>query len=117
GPPPDCLCPAYPCHAQCEDFTAPYWSYDHSVGQSITGGPVYRGTAYPQYYLGNVFVGDFVQGWIKRVSGNPPIAVDFPNGLPAIVDLEVGTDGNVYGVQYYGSLAGVYRFVYCAACD
>jgi len=40
-------------------LTEPIHEYDHSVGQSITGGYVYRGTALPEY-RGRYFFADFV---------------------------------------------------------
>ena len=40
----------------------PIYEYDHAVGQSITGGYVYRGSALPANYRGRYFFADFVQG-------------------------------------------------------
>ena len=40
----------------------PIHEYDHSVGQSITGGYVYRGTALGSAFQGRYFFADFVQG-------------------------------------------------------
>src|SRR5581483_7379111 len=40
----------------------PIFEYDHSVGQSITGGFVYRGKALGAAYQGRYFFADFVQG-------------------------------------------------------
>jgi glucose/arabinose dehydrogenase len=40
----------------------PIHEYSHSVGQSITGGSVYRGTALPATYRGRYFFADFIQG-------------------------------------------------------
>ena len=40
----------------------PIHEYDHGVGQSITGGFVYRGTALPATYRGRYFFADYVQG-------------------------------------------------------
>jgi glucose/arabinose dehydrogenase len=40
----------------------PIHEYSHSVGQSITGGYVYRGTALPANYRGRYFFADFIQG-------------------------------------------------------
>lgn len=42
-------------------FTMPVVEYDHSVGESITGGYVYRGTAQPELN-GIYFFADFVSG-------------------------------------------------------
>ena len=42
----------------------PETEYDHSVGQSVTGGFVYRGAAMPDLN-GVYFYGDASQGWVK----------------------------------------------------
>jgi glucose/arabinose dehydrogenase len=43
-------------------LTEPIFEYDHSVGQAITGGIVYRGRALGAAYQGRYFFADFVQG-------------------------------------------------------
>jgi glucose/arabinose dehydrogenase len=43
-------------------LTEPIFEYDHSAGQSITGGLVYRGKALGADYQGRYFFADFVQG-------------------------------------------------------
>ena len=43
-------------------LTDPIHEYDHAVGQSITGGYVYRGTALPANYRGRYFFADYVAG-------------------------------------------------------
>jgi glucose/arabinose dehydrogenase len=45
-----------------QPLTEPIHEYSHSVGQSITGGYVYRGTALPSNYRGRYFFADFIQG-------------------------------------------------------
>jgi len=45
-----------------QPLTEPIHEYGHSVGQSITGGYVYRGAALPANYRGRYFFADFVQG-------------------------------------------------------
>jgi glucose/arabinose dehydrogenase len=50
-----------------EAHTPPNWSYPHGGGASITGGPVYAGANYPAEYRGDIFVGDYVQQWVKRI--------------------------------------------------
>jgi glucose/arabinose dehydrogenase len=40
----------------------PIHEYDHSIGQSITGGYVYRGTALGPPFQGRYFFADFIQG-------------------------------------------------------
>ena len=43
-------------------LTEPIHEYSHSVGQSITGGYIYRGTALPSSFRGRYFFADFIQG-------------------------------------------------------
>ena len=54
-------------------LTDPIWEYSHSVGQSITGGLVYRATALPATFRGRYFFADYVQGrvWSMALSINP----------------------------------------------
>jgi glucose/arabinose dehydrogenase len=54
-------------------LTDPIWEYSHAVGQSITGGFVYRGAALPATYRGRYFFADYVQGrvWSMGLSINP----------------------------------------------
>ena len=51
----------------------PIHEYDHSVGGSITGGYVYRGSALGASYAGRYFFGDFVSGriWSIALTINP----------------------------------------------
>jgi glucose/arabinose dehydrogenase len=50
----------------------PIFEYDHSAGQSITGGYVYRGAALPAAFKGRYFFADFVQGRVWSIA----LAVD-----------------------------------------
>jgi glucose/arabinose dehydrogenase len=45
----------------------PIHEYSHSVGQSITGGFVYRGNALPSSYKGRYFFADYVQGRVWSI--------------------------------------------------
>jgi glucose/arabinose dehydrogenase len=45
----------------------PIHEYSHAVGQSITGGFVYRGTALPAAFRGRYFFADYVQGRIFSI--------------------------------------------------
>jgi glucose/arabinose dehydrogenase len=48
----------------------PVYEYDHQAGCSITGGYIYRGSAYLDLY-GNYFFSDFCQGNIWRLFKDP----------------------------------------------
>src|SRR5262245_33716826 len=54
-------------------LTDPIWEYSHSVGQSITGGFVYRGSSLAASFRGRYFFADYVQGkvWSMALSINP----------------------------------------------
>ena len=74
----------YPCYEASHPFqtcnpappassvTFPIFEYGHAnqtppvSGRSVTGGLVYRHTAFPPEYHGNYFFGDYVSGWIRR---------------------------------------------------
>jgi len=45
----------------------PIHEYDHGVGQSITGGYVYRGGALPAAFRGRYFFADFIQGRVWSI--------------------------------------------------
>jgi glucose/arabinose dehydrogenase len=46
----------------------PIEEYDHSTGQSITGGYVYRGNVLPAEFRGRYFYADFIQGRIWSIA-------------------------------------------------
>lgn len=46
----------------------PIFEYDHSVGASITGGYVYRGTALGSEYQGRYFFADFIRGRVWSIA-------------------------------------------------
>ena len=84
----------------------PIAQYGHTVGQSITGGYVYRGAAMPA--LGGRYVfGDFVSGRIWHIARDTPptltVAAGFDSGL-SIASFGQGSDGELYVVHYGGTL-------------
>jgi glucose/arabinose dehydrogenase len=98
--------------AICAAYTLPWFKYQHwnpryydtSFQASITLGPVYRGGAFGAMYRGNLFVGDYANGWVRRIvldaSGNvagDPLFIA-TGKAPSIVDLDVGADGSLYYV-------------------
>lgn len=95
-----------PCPAQ---FVPPIHEYNHSVGQSITGGYVYRGSRQPSL-RGAYLYGDFVTSVIfalvhdgTRVVSNTQIAT-LPQNLSSFGEDQ---DGEVYAIGYGGK---IYRF-------
>jgi len=107
-----------------EAAAAPAWSYPRGSGAAIVAGPMYTGTQYPHEYRGDIFVGDYVQRWIKRldvdaddrVTGVTDFALDWPTG----VDLQAMPDtGDLAYVDlgYGGGVAAVRRFVYTGSVN
>ncbi len=95
----------------------PIWEYDHTVGKSITGGNVYRGSAVPELQ-GSYLYADYVSGKIwalkydmqkKTVVANRPVPHD-KSSLPVI---SFGEDeaGEVYLTIVTPTGEGIYRFV------
>ena len=83
------------------DLTLPVFVYDHSLGCSVTGGHVYRGSAIPSLQ-GVYLFGDLCSGrvWGLRKSG-----AAWDNALLADTTLTITTfgedeSGNVYVVNY-----------------
>lgn len=77
--------------AGCADtFTEPVTEYDHSVGQSVTGGYVYRGTQIADLAGWYVF-GDFVSGALFAVDAN---------SQPTVGPEEVGDAG--FNISAFG---------------
>ncbi len=82
--------------------TFPDHFYAHDSGAAIVGGPTYTGGAYPDDYDGDIFFGDYVKGFIKRlefdstgkVSGTKDFAGDWYG-----VDLELWQE-NLYYVEF-----------------
>ncbi|MEV4631291.1 ThuA domain-containing protein [Micromonospora sp. NPDC049523] len=80
-------------------------------GLSPMGGPVYRynaastsDVAFPQYYDGTFFAGEFGRRWIKNVkidSAGEPLKINsFPWTGTQIMDMEFGPDGALYVLDY-----------------
>lgn len=85
------------------DHSPPLFTYDHSVGQSITGGYVYRGSNIPSL-VGWYVYGDFVQGkyWKLFESTKQNDAVNISVANPT----SFGEDknGELYITSYGGTI-------------
>jgi glucose/arabinose dehydrogenase/PKD repeat protein len=98
------------CESNCPaPYTNGVYNYSHNGRDAaIVAGFVYRGTQFPSSYEGSVFVADYAQNWIKRLtvdgSGNVTNVFNFspPDGTPdspngsSITDLLEGPDGALY---------------------
>lgn len=95
---------------------APSYAYDHTVGSSVVGGPIYTGNSFPAEYRGAYFFGDYKKSWINYwktdASGNfvgQPIrfgTIDTP------VDIQNGPNGALY---YLSIMRGELRRITYAA--
>jgi hypothetical protein len=88
----------------------PIWEYSHNVGQSITGGFVYRGSLVPEL-VGKYVYADFVSGriWTLEYSGtgNPVNQELFDTSLQ-IASFGKDADGELYICAFDGK---IYHFV------
>lgn len=90
-------------------LTPPVWEYSHDLGQSVTGGFVYRGSDVPEL-VGDYVYADYVSGRVWRLR---PDNGGYRNLLIEDTDLNIasfGADGNneLYMTAFDGS---IYRFV------
>ena len=94
------------CGPNAASSIAPIAQYGRSVGQSVTGGFVYRGAAIPAL-VGRYLFGDFVTGRIWHIARDtaPTLAVTtgFDSGL-SIASFGQDRDGELYVVNYGGTL-------------
>jgi glucose/arabinose dehydrogenase len=90
----------------------PIAEYDHSIGCSVTGGYVYRGSHYPQLQ-GYYFFGDFCTGVLFSLRNTPPAGwtvvqvADTPYYISSFGEDENGelyladyVGGSIYQIQY-----------------
>lgn len=85
-------------------FTDPIIDYPHTIGQSITGGYVYRG-ARMSYYKGRYFYADFITGRIWSVDVTGGVASDNVEHLDTSIFISsFGRDaaGELYITDYFG---------------
>jgi glucose/arabinose dehydrogenase len=99
-------------------MTNPLFAYSHNGSDAaIGGGVVYRGTQFPAEYFGDLFYGDYVQQWIRRleissgtVSGDFPVGVAAPGTAGSVVQLTQGPDGAIYYTDIGGSIRRISYF-------
>jgi len=123
--------------SSCAGYTFPVYFYQHNdpnystnqLQASITLGPVYRATAFPTEYRGNLFFGDYANRWTRRLTFDAGGAVsgdfvfDPAPGSGTIVDMKVGPDGALYyvniGIPWSGEPdpAAVYRIEYLSGVN
>jgi glucose/arabinose dehydrogenase len=96
--------------------TRPLYSWNHNIGQTVTAGTFYTGTAYPETYRGAFFFADYSAGWIaslevdandQRIPGSLKM---FATSAGGPVYLDMGPDSLLYAVDI---LSGeLQRFTY-----
>jgi uncharacterized repeat protein (TIGR03806 family) len=87
------------------DFIDPVAEYDHTVGISITGGYVYRGTQFAPL-VGRYIFGDYGSGriWAWIPGGAPRQPTQLADTNLSISSFGEGNDGELYAVNYSGTL-------------
>ncbi len=84
----------------------PVAEYGRSVGASVTGGYVYRGSAVASL-VGRYVFGDFVSGRIFNIAGTTQPTVTLTDGFASGLNISSfgeGNDGELYVVHYGGEL-------------
>jgi glucose/arabinose dehydrogenase len=90
-------------------LTDPVFEYDHTVGQSITGGYIYRGTALGATFTGRYFFADFIQGRVWSIVLTPTGASDLvehtnelggSSQLGNVSSFGIDADAELYVVSY-----------------
>lgn len=93
------------------DFTDPIWEYGHEVGQSITGGFVYRGRDLPALFGVYVF-GDFSSGRVWGLftddDGKHQAQLLYESGI-ALASFGESNAGELFATDIAGG--GIYRLV------
>jgi len=92
-----------PVYVPASGLTEPIWEYSHSVGQSITGGFVYRGSSLAASYRGRYFFADYVQGkvWSMALSINPTSG-EATASTPADHTAELGGSAVIGNISSFG---------------
>jgi len=94
--------------------TNPIYAYQHVGFSSITGVLVYTDSEFGPEYQNNVFIADFQQGWIKRVTCDSSLTscgneTMFYAQAGPIVSLQQGPDGSIYALTLDGNLSRIAR--------
>lgn len=104
--------------ADCSGFAKPHFAYQHIDPEyyllvpqgSITMGPRVRAAQFPAGYRDCLYVGDFVNRWMRRLvfDANGDVVADplflYPPYAGTIVDMRVGPDGALYYLTFGGAI-------------
>jgi glucose/arabinose dehydrogenase len=94
-----------PCGSE-PDLLPPVAEYERSVGTTVTGGYVYRGTAIPSL-IGQYVFGDFGSSRIWHIDGNSTPTVQITGGFNSTLSISSfgeDNDGELYILHYAGQL-------------
>ena len=87
-----------------QDLVDPVAEYDHSVGESVSGGFVYRGSRYPAL-AGRYVFGDYISQRLFSIPADTPagsvltVSGGADAGFP-VPGFGVGADGEIYALSY-----------------
>jgi glucose/arabinose dehydrogenase len=87
-------------------LTLPIWTYNHSLGFSVTGGFVYRGSKLPEL-VGSYIYGDYGSGriWALRYnSADAPVNTDLLDSSLNISSFGVDEQNGLYICDYSGQI-------------
>jgi glucose/arabinose dehydrogenase len=93
--------------------TAPIAQYGRSLGQSITGGYVYRGATVTAL-AGRYLFGDYLSGRIWSIANNAQPTLDMDNGYSSGLQISAfgqDTNGEVYVLHYDDQAGAIYQIV------
>lgn len=98
--------------AERDDLIPPVLEYAHDEGCSVTGSVVYRGRNFPELD-GTYFFGDFCRGmvWAMKRSAGKWIAEKMGPSGAMLVSFGTGDDGEVFAVDYKGSILRMIKLV------
>lgn len=93
-------------------LTEPIFEYNHSVGASITGGVVYRGSLLPAVYRGRYFFADFITGNVYSIlittngagEGQASGGVGHGFSIGNVSAFGANADGELFIVGYSGTI-------------
>lgn len=99
-----------------QPVTHALYAYPHEKGlSSVIGGDFYTGKSYPAIYRNVYFFGDFSAGKIFTLTfagGGSVVVNEFATGVPGLVQISAGLNGDLYVLSYTGVLV---RLRYTAA--
>ena len=103
-------------YASGQSVVSSIFALNHSADgiNAIVMGDIYRGTAFPEQYQGDLFFNDLGQGIVRNISfdesGNITSVDTFATGAQIVVQIIEGPDGSLYYVDLDDGLVGRWFF-------